>query len=142
MNSCLDIRNSSSFLPRPLVGLSYYIPDLELLSIVMSMPLVFASCKMLLIDLISLANFPVMSNYVFAVQNFKCPSISSTTTEPLSVASCISRASIWLFVTTVAVRRLPTDDVNVLYLFCNSCYFVVGCTWLLYKGHVYSLLFY
>jgi hypothetical protein len=33
----------------------------------MSMPLIFASCKMSLINLISLFNFSVMSKYIFAV---------------------------------------------------------------------------
>ena len=43
--------------------------------------------------------------------------ISSTTTVSLSVASFIRRASVRLLVASVAVRHLPTDDVNVLYIF-------------------------
>jgi len=40
--------------------------------------------------------------------------INSTTAMSLSVASCISKASIQLSVTTVAVRHLPTDDMNII----------------------------
>jgi len=43
--------------------------------------------------------------------------ISSTTTVSLSVASFIRSASIRLLVTTVALRHLHADDVNILYIF-------------------------
>jgi len=72
MNNCLDIINSSSLLPLPLVSFSCHVLDLELLSIVMSMANVFSSSKMSLINLISLSKFSVISIVVCTVRMVQC----------------------------------------------------------------------
>ena len=117
MYNCLLIRNSSKILPLAFVVESCHDADLELLSIVIRTPAPLACCNAASIFAKSASICCHMSKYMLAKIIFKLSIIVSKTTVSVSKSCFISRASIWLLVTTIAARFLPSPDVKILNFF-------------------------